>query len=503
MLRQKQETEATGSEVACGKRKWGWFRGRNIKSPPTAQTEAVQAEMDAIEPRLTALQRAVYRRKRILRTTYLGAGMVASGLALILSTLPIPGHPQLGFPGFLIFGGEALILISLLCGEKAFRAAVNALAHTEDLRAIGPLAEALALGEPSYSHVVFALTRLLPRLQPSDAGLLNAMQYACLHRALAQSSRRLCFWRYNPHFAAVLRRALTTLDALAPTERSAGEDLIEQRPPDLERLLEQFQASVDQRQKNMRTIGVSAVSGATSALANIAVQAHGHPQYSPLLLWVALGSLGTTLTFSFGGLFRLKAMMNELANAGDLRVVGPLLEIAVLQDSGANAMAALLLTRLLPRLRASDATLLTDGQRAALGRTLTHHTGNPDFLLAALKALEQVGDGSALSVVESLATGKIRTAAPKRVQAAAQECLPFLQARYAQQQASETLLRASDISKTPSDTLLRPAQGVVARKDAELLRPGTPQPEREEVEVRRDEHVWFDLPQPVSTSCSV
>jgi hypothetical protein len=85
------------------------------------------------------------------------------------------------------------------------------------------------------------------------------------------------------------------------------------------------------------------------------------------------------------------------------------------------------------------------------------------------------------------------------VQAAAQECLPFLQARYEQQQASQTLLRASAISELPTDTLLRPAHGVIATENTELLRPGTPQPESEGEQTKRDERTWFTLlpPSPI------
>lgn len=149
-------------------------------------------------------------------------------------------------------------------------------------------------------------------------------------------------------------------------------------------------------------------------------------------------------------------------------------------------MAALLLTHLLPRLKASDTAALTDGQRTALGRTLTRHVRNADYLVAALAALEQVGDERALPVVENLAAGRIPTAEAKRVQAAAQECLPYLQTRSEQQRASQTLLRASALSATPSDTLLRPAQGALPTEPSELLRPGTPRPDRAEEPPRQE-----------------
>jgi hypothetical protein len=181
----------------------------------------------------------------------------------------------------------------------------------------------------------------------------------------------------------------------------------------------------------------------------------------------------------------MKNIASELVNAEDLRIVGPLAEMVVFQSGGgASAMASYLLTRLLPRLQASDAGLLNANQRACLYRSLTTVTNNPDYLIAALKALEQIGDGEALPAVERLAEGRQRTAGAERVQAAARECLPYLRLRADKARASQTLLRASSASDTPPKLLLRPAQ---SRDDAEpehLLRPGTPRVEPEEEPVR-------------------
>jgi hypothetical protein len=328
---------------------------------------------------------------------------------------------------------------------------------------------------------------LLPRLQSSDSALFNAAQRACLRRAFKQSSSRHIFWRYNPHFAAILRHALTIIGEL-PASEMIMPTTPEQRADNVERLLAQFQQAVEQRQKNAITICIGAISSAVFALLNAFLPLLTHGPSSYPLLWLAIASLTVTLTLSLRGQFRLKSMMNELAEAGDLRIIGPLIDIVPIMDSGStNAMAALLLTRLLPQLKSSDATLLTDAQRANLGRALARNLTNADFLVAALKALEQIGDGSALPVVESLASGKLKSVAPQRVRQAAQECLPFLQTRSDQQRASQTLLRASGLSETAIDTLLRPAQGVVTTLDTELLRPGTPRPEMGSEEGNHDE----------------
>src|SRR5206468_10754437 len=113
-------------------------------------------------------------------------------------------------------------------------------------------------------------------------------------------------------------------------------------------------------------------------------------------------------------------------------------------------------------------------QLEALARSLASNTANPYYLVAALNALEQVGDGTALPMVRSLASGKMKTADPKRVQAAARECLPYLQVRFEQQRATQTLLRASHVSKSPHDRLLRPAQSGPDAEAEGLLRPSEP-----------------------------
>jgi len=353
----------------------------------------------------------------------------------------------------------------------AIQTAVTTLATTDDLRAIGPLAEVSGWWEPVYPAASSTLARLLPRLQASDAGLLNERQLFCLRRALKQNTNRLLFWHNDPIFAGILRQALTTLDALPLEEQAAEEGLVERSATPMEPLLQSFQAAVGQRRQNTVTMGVAAALSAGFAIANLILQAK-HSEDSSLLV-AAIASLGVTFALSFRGLFRLKGLMNNLANISDLRIAGPLIEIAALEEGVANKMAVQLLTRLLPRFRASDAKLLTDGQHAALLRTLNRANGNPDYFVAVLKALEQIGDARALPVVESLAAGRRATVAPRRVQASAQDCLPYLRIRCDQQRASQTLLRASDAAGMQPDTLLRPAQGVGKAEAIELLRPGT------------------------------
>ena len=128
----------------------------------------------------------------------------------------------------------------------------------------------------------------------------------------------------------------------------------------------------------------------------------------------------------------------ELARVGGVAAVGTLLE----RMGGPKAprqVAPLVaaLTELLPQMKASDAGLLTAEQRQMLNGTLKREFNgnlNADMMLnyrlAILKALEQVGDASAIPVVSRLANGKAGTASQKALKAAAQECLPLLQSNF-------------------------------------------------------------------------
>lgn len=497
MLNRLQEEESTDSRATAEGHRWPWFRRAERAAPVASeiQNEAEPSETSTVATPSALLQQAITRRNKAMRRSHLGAGIIVAGLVVGRLGMLQVERPGSALPCFLIalgmvLGGDALMVVSMLWGERACRRAVRELASSDDLHAIGPLAEALTLWDPSRSLAVSTLIRLLPHLQPADAAFLSPTQLACLRRALRQSSNRALFWRYDPHFAAVLQRALTAIDALPEIEQTAAPDAASQHAAHasahLEALQHQFQEAVRQRQKNTTMLGATAGLAALSSVGNLVLQGLLHTQGNTPLLGVAIGSMALTLTATFRGLFRLKAMMNELANTGDLRVVGPLIEIAALQEGSGAGTATLLLARLLPRLKASDATLLTEEQQEALGQSLLRHTGNPGYLIAALAALEQIGDGRALPTVEVLAAGRIKTEDPQRVQTAARECLPYLQMRYESRQASRTLLRASALSETSSGTLLRPVQGVVPTEQSELLRPGTPRLETESDSPRHD-----------------
>ena len=96
--------------------------------------------------------------------------------------------------------------------------------------------------------------------------------------------------------------------------------------------------------------------------------------------------------------------MEILARLEEVEVVGTLLEILNIgtrQDWYVRKVIRAALTRLLPRLKASDASRLTPKHWETLHREL--QTEEAPLLLAILKALEQVGDARSLPYVEKLA----------------------------------------------------------------------------------------------------
>ena len=189
----------------------------------------------------------------------------------------------------------------------------------------------------------------------------------------------------------------------------------------------------------------------------------------------------------------LKSAASELSTIEDLRAIGPLVESLEIEEKSVRLQVEKALIRLLPRLQASDAGLLNAEQRAYLNKAL--YGKNNELIIAILRAYEQVGDETALPVVEALARKTSdnayseQTAGPREaslnallgpkastsyttnIAEAAQACLPALRLRVEQQRASQTLLRGSSAMEVAPDTLLRAAQATADAQPEQLLRP--------------------------------
>ena len=205
----------------------------------------------------------------------------------------------------------------------------------------------------------------------------------------------------------------------------------------------------------------------------------------PNLLWLALlfaPAIGMLTLVLRTFLSRPGWDAAEIKRVGGVQAVGPLVDLIAMPKAPRQLPPlCAALTELLPQMQASDAGLLTKKQRKTLNWLLTNGidwgVGPTAFLnlrLAILKAWEQIGDAAAIPTVAHLASGRARTADQKTLKAAAQECLPLLQAHFGEVEATKTLLRASAPENAAPETLLRPADFTPDAAPQQLLRAANP-----------------------------
>ena len=202
---------------------------------------------------------------------------------------------------------------------------------------------------------------------------------------------------------------------------------------------------------------------------------HVNPPVFAMLLMPSVGMALMALRF---GLMKPKWSAEELTRVGGLQAVGTLIDLITapkLPKQMTPLFAAL--TELLLRMKASDACLLTTEQRRLLHillRSANFPGLSPEVLLslrlAILKALEQIGDASAIPIVMSLTVGKARTENERALKAAAEACLPLLRANSGAVEATNTLLRASAQESAAPETLLRASEPAPDMNPKELLR---------------------------------
>lgn len=167
-------------------------------------------------------------------------------------------------------------------------------------------------------------------------------------------------------------------------------------------------------------------------------------------------------------------LARQLASTGDTHAIGALAEALEWPDEEIQMVARGALLRLLPKLTTSDASLLNSRQRRCLNNRLVL-TSSRNYLdselqMKILLAWEKVGDLSSLQAVKSLVAAKAVLVNERKVQRAAMQCLPHLEARAHLNESSQMLLRASSMTDTSVETLVRPAAASNTR-DEELLRP--------------------------------
>ena len=203
------------------------------------------------------------------------------------------------------------------------------------------------------------------------------------------------------------------------------------------------------------------------------------PLFLPLILGILpVEILAFILLFMNWSRSAPKFNADEIARLGGVQAI-PALVAAVSTPMRLKKKQAIIaaLTLLLPQMKASDAPILTPALRRTLNLWLVNaplsgflQRHYDPLFIAILKALEQVGDSSAIPVVSRLAKMKGQTRRQKALRQAAIECLPMLRANCGEVETARILLRASDASEVRSDTLLRAASGSGQTDSAELLR---------------------------------
>ena len=100
--------------------------------------------------------------------------------------------------------------------SKSYKSAASELSTIEERRAVGPLAECLDIEEKTVRiQVEKALIRLLPRLQASDAALLDLEPRACLNKALQGKNEELMVAILRAYEQVGDETALPYVEALA------------------------------------------------------------------------------------------------------------------------------------------------------------------------------------------------------------------------------------------------------------------------------------------------
>jgi hypothetical protein len=166
-----------------------------------------------------------------------------------------------------------------------------------------------------------------------------------------------------------------------------------------------------------------------------------------------------------------KGATRALAMFDDIRSVGVLTQALEFGDRDVVKVARDALVRNLPLLKSNDSEYLNDDQRKCLHCVIAKPDKDFDLSLAILAALDQVGDDRDVAAVRKLAETEAATSNQKKLRGRAVEILPGLEARAEVSKAAHILLRAASSPDSPEASLLRPAQGVAAAPEEQLLRP--------------------------------
>ena len=205
--------------------------------------------------------------------------------------------------------------------------------------------------------------------------------------------------------AAEAARAAAEAEVFAIGEAAIGDSEREQRAAMAARVDTQVKEFEEERRKvrrpDMRFGFLLAAWAITPLAAMKAFEYFSNGDWPVGLLFGAL-VLAATQLHRVTVTDRHKAIAKQLSGMDDVRFIGISSSLLEWPDEDVRSLALGALTPLLHQVKASDKALLTLDQRAGLYRmlTLSHANQHVEFLVAALKALEQIGDAAAIPCVE-------------------------------------------------------------------------------------------------------
>jgi hypothetical protein len=293
--------------------------------------------------------------------------------------------------------------------------------------------------------------------------------------------------------------ALDAASRQSPEAVSEGESADELRTRELTARIARLQSGVKSDRRLMTIALIAIVALYIRVLAALPPPPSARPSELAILGILAAheSSLLLTMVGTIGFFCRrMNAKGRKLAETGDLRVAGTLVECLQTWPGFSVRMDGTIrdaLTRLLVLLKQEDANLLDQSQcarfrfhlserkrregllgrttqSAYLNRAMPFGDATDEYIAAALGALGRIGDRKAAGPARKLLRLREKSPSADRIRAAARECLALLEARAAGGDPRETLLRASDAPEQASAELLRPAAAADPAAD-NLLRP--------------------------------
>ena len=268
-----------------------------------------------------------------------------------------------------------------------------------------------------------------------------------------------------------IRRELRNVYSTDARVRTRAKQFVRSLGPEsIEELLPILRADAAKVRRIRHVLVVTALTyAAVSLLATYALY-HRPPTWRLLIDGLNVFNIIAGLTIA-AVLQRHRGAIGALSRIGDQRAAAPITAALAMNDPATSKLARDALVALLPKLRASDASLLEPNHRRILDRELGRSARKrPELALAILAAWEQAGDESSIPAVQKLADAAPGDRIRPAVVARARECLPLLRISADRLRTHSELLRASSEAPGTEAELLRAAGGAVGSSSENLLR---------------------------------